>query len=361
MPQTFQVLRCYKCLTFQVHITKKANKFECKLCGEKQSIKRHYGFGTAKECRIHVQKLNGIRGEIDVLKETTYDDEFDNKRVDVQLNIENSDPKKSKWTDFVGKLEDTPAAGLSESMFLNAEVVLEVTKEVRKLGKRNNFKCPFISKSSNNNEHDIDNNRESCAKKEMDSYRLNASFPFSRQLHETNGNANFINSIESIPIKIESTIDQMDKRAPKKFLTPVVNNSKWAQFVETEVESEDQNDFYDTSETIEDENNDNLTSKDNTTKGSEHHEKYNFCIKNNKSSLFKTSYALKRKSEQEKNKNLSNSSIPNIAKQAQIMETDKIGSKDTPKIEYDHVQNPVTANTLFALCEDSELDKILDI
>lgn len=295
------------------------------------------------------------------MKETTCDDEFDSKRVDVQPNIENFEPKKSKWTDFVGKLEDIPAAGLSESMFLNAEVVLEVPKKVRKLGKRNNFRCPSISKSSNNNEHDMDNNREFSAKKEMDSYRLNASFPFSRQLHETNGNANFINSIESIPIKIESTKDQMDKRASKKFVTPVVNNSKWAQFVETEVESEDQDDFDDTSETIEDENNDNLTSKDNTTEGSEHHEKYNFCMKNNKSSLFKTSHALKRESELEKIKNLSNCFIPNVVKQAQIMETDKNGSKDTSKIEYDHVQNPITANTLFALCEDSELDKILDI
>ncbi|KAF9411029.1 hypothetical protein HW555_010075, partial [Spodoptera exigua] len=65
MPQIFQVLRCYKCFVFQVHQTKKSNKWECKLCGEKQSIKRHYGIGTAKDCRLHVQKLNTMRGEMD--------------------------------------------------------------------------------------------------------------------------------------------------------------------------------------------------------------------------------------------------------------------------------------------------------
>jgi hypothetical protein len=40
MPQEFQVLRCFSCETFQVDIVKKSNvKWQCKLCGEKQSIK----------------------------------------------------------------------------------------------------------------------------------------------------------------------------------------------------------------------------------------------------------------------------------------------------------------------------------
>lgn len=73
MPQIFQVLRCYKCLVFQVHQAKKSNKWECKLCGEKQSVKRHYGIGTAKDCRYHVQKLNCIRGEINELNYNSAD------------------------------------------------------------------------------------------------------------------------------------------------------------------------------------------------------------------------------------------------------------------------------------------------
>lgn len=45
----------------QVHIVKKTNKWECKLCGVKQSIIQVFGNGSSKECRIHVQKLNKSR------------------------------------------------------------------------------------------------------------------------------------------------------------------------------------------------------------------------------------------------------------------------------------------------------------
>lgn len=86
MPQEFHVLRCFKCETFQVivsassnqfilqtfinvsvllksqvHIVKKVNKWECKMCGVKQSIIQVYGNGSSKDCRMHVQKLNELR------------------------------------------------------------------------------------------------------------------------------------------------------------------------------------------------------------------------------------------------------------------------------------------------------------
>ena len=65
MPQTFQILRCFSCETFNVDIVKKSNlKWECKMCGEKQSIKHIYGTcDSAKECREIVQQLNQQRGE----------------------------------------------------------------------------------------------------------------------------------------------------------------------------------------------------------------------------------------------------------------------------------------------------------
>nr|CAD7456434.1 unnamed protein product [Timema tahoe] len=45
----------------QVQIVKKSNKWECKMCGEKQSVKQVYGRGSGKDCRAHVQKLNELR------------------------------------------------------------------------------------------------------------------------------------------------------------------------------------------------------------------------------------------------------------------------------------------------------------
>ncbi|MEE6478570.1 hypothetical protein FKM82_011877 [Ascaphus truei] len=64
MVQEFQVLRCSSCHTFQVQQVKKSKKWNCKLCGEKQSLIKIYGQGSGADCRHHVQKLNLLRGEV---------------------------------------------------------------------------------------------------------------------------------------------------------------------------------------------------------------------------------------------------------------------------------------------------------
>ncbi|KAJ8405300.1 hypothetical protein AAFF_G00322910 [Aldrovandia affinis] len=64
MAQEFHVLRCYSCQTFQVHQVKKSKKWNCKMCGEKQSISKVFGQGSGVDCRRHVQKLNSLRGEL---------------------------------------------------------------------------------------------------------------------------------------------------------------------------------------------------------------------------------------------------------------------------------------------------------
>lgn len=63
MVQEFNVLRCFSCQTFQVQQVKKAKKWTCKVCGEKQSLIKEFGRGAAADCRRHVQKLNALRGE----------------------------------------------------------------------------------------------------------------------------------------------------------------------------------------------------------------------------------------------------------------------------------------------------------
>ncbi|XP_038627196.1 MRN complex-interacting protein [Tachyglossus aculeatus] len=62
LPQRFQVLRCFSCRLFQVHQVKKSNKWNCKACGEKQSLLKVYGQGSGADCRSHVQKLNLMQG-----------------------------------------------------------------------------------------------------------------------------------------------------------------------------------------------------------------------------------------------------------------------------------------------------------
>ena len=41
---------------------KSTNKWACKLCGEKQSVKQIFFKGSGKECRIQVQQLNLAKG-----------------------------------------------------------------------------------------------------------------------------------------------------------------------------------------------------------------------------------------------------------------------------------------------------------
>lgn len=40
MPQVFRVVRCFSCEAFQVDQKKKVNKFVCKVCNSKQSVRK---------------------------------------------------------------------------------------------------------------------------------------------------------------------------------------------------------------------------------------------------------------------------------------------------------------------------------
>ena len=74
MPQEFQILRCFSCETFQVDIVKiKTVKWQCKMCGAKQSIKYTYGkSSSSKDCRVQTQYLNSKRGNISDLECDTF-------------------------------------------------------------------------------------------------------------------------------------------------------------------------------------------------------------------------------------------------------------------------------------------------
>uniref|UniRef100_V9L0T5 MRN complex-interacting protein N-terminal domain-containing protein n=1 Tax=Callorhinchus milii TaxID=7868 RepID=V9L0T5_CALMI len=64
MGPQFQALRCFSCKTFQVQQVKKSKRWNCKVCGETQSVLKVYGQGSGADCRHHVQKLNLLQGEM---------------------------------------------------------------------------------------------------------------------------------------------------------------------------------------------------------------------------------------------------------------------------------------------------------
>ncbi|KAI9551377.1 UPF0544 protein C5orf45-like protein [Daphnia sinensis] len=93
MPQEFCVHKCYSCSMFQVHILKKSsNKWTCKMCGEKQSVNKVFGQGSAKDCREHVQKLNLLKGMS--AEPVEHENEQDNKNKKKELcSLDNDDCK----------------------------------------------------------------------------------------------------------------------------------------------------------------------------------------------------------------------------------------------------------------------------
>ncbi|XP_041973874.1 MRN complex-interacting protein [Aricia agestis] len=127
MPQTFQVLKCYKCSIFQVHLEKKSNKWECKLCSEKQSIKRHYGFGTALECRGHVQKLNSMQGnKCDTVTQLDLDSDDDFECIQKDRKQCYS-KRKSKWLAFIDENDDKSDS--DQQSDCNIDIPVQVAKK----------------------------------------------------------------------------------------------------------------------------------------------------------------------------------------------------------------------------------------
>ncbi|XP_033727064.1 uncharacterized protein LOC117316536 [Pecten maximus] len=108
MPQEFQVLRCYQCSTFQVHQVKKAKKWSCKMCGEKQSVIKVFGRGVAADCRRHVQKLNSLRGEIEQVtfeSSPSYTSQ-EQSELSHQQMTEDNNPSVDRWSRFVTPYEE---------------------------------------------------------------------------------------------------------------------------------------------------------------------------------------------------------------------------------------------------------------
>nr|XP_015205498.1 PREDICTED: UPF0544 protein C5orf45 homolog [Lepisosteus oculatus] len=110
MVQEFQVLRCFTCKTFQVHQVKKSNKWNCKMCGEKQSLMKIYGQGSGADCRRHVQKLNAMRGEIiqaeedHACEQARFSEDIqsqdENLSIAVEPNVE-AEKEASCWSNYL--------------------------------------------------------------------------------------------------------------------------------------------------------------------------------------------------------------------------------------------------------------------
>ncbi|KAH8234925.1 hypothetical protein KR032_005825 [Drosophila birchii] len=108
MSQQIRVLQCIQCKMYQVDLVKKANKWECKICRQKQDLLKEFFRGSGPECRAKVQEMNLERGqqeervEENLFLAAQQQQQLDEEDGPVKQQ-ENNPPKasKSKWTDFV--------------------------------------------------------------------------------------------------------------------------------------------------------------------------------------------------------------------------------------------------------------------
>jgi len=118
MPQVQEVVRCYNCETFQAQIQKKIKKWTCKVCQEKQSLKKVYFTGLGAETRKVVMEYNMKRGEAAELKssllmeEPAHIDQEENNRRTSPANVQIS-VSGSKWSAFL-PADTEPKRGLRE-------------------------------------------------------------------------------------------------------------------------------------------------------------------------------------------------------------------------------------------------------
>ncbi|CAF0765886.1 unnamed protein product [Brachionus calyciflorus] len=117
MPQIFNIVKCYQCNMYQVDIDKKStNKWTCKLCGSKQSLKQIFFQGESKDCRLKVQQLNEMGSKIqeqiaetklNYLENQTNQQQHQNSYENnsnvsyQQQNILSNATKVSKWARFL--------------------------------------------------------------------------------------------------------------------------------------------------------------------------------------------------------------------------------------------------------------------
>ncbi|XP_072041813.1 uncharacterized protein [Amphiura filiformis] len=135
MPQVFMVTSCYACSVFQVQQVKKVPKWVCKMCGEKQSLKKEYGRGSGADCRKHVQKLNLLKVSVenDIPAETHpvdqdvlhnhYDDENDEECYEqAEEPFQESNPGASMWGQFINDPDEEITHELEPQTFPDFDV-----------------------------------------------------------------------------------------------------------------------------------------------------------------------------------------------------------------------------------------------
>ncbi|KAL4705017.1 hypothetical protein ACJJTC_009805 [Scirpophaga incertulas] len=317
----------YKIISsLKVHQTKKSNKFQCKLCGEKQSIKRHYGIGNGQECRLHVQKLNEVRGELQEVelseKESLYVKKIHNDIV-TAFNETNDNKEKQK----------------------NSEV-LELPKKKRQ---RNNVTLNKVEKMS-------------CKKKFIAKSEGTSYDTVSIIRESTKSNTSSTKSNES-QIKVDNNSFGCPSYGTclintkfNRFAPPLNQNSKWAKFTNDDdsERTEDEKHVTEMSDTVLLDLSDNETTRFCSTLSPEIDTDNNQMFLNNNNTcttIYKPFTPILKAVKEVDTPDI----IVDFKQNQYVYQSSKV------QIMQFYLVVPRISKTLFSLCDDSELDNYLSI
>lgn len=125
------MLRCFSCRSFQVQQVKKANRWSCKLCGEKQSLLKEFGRGSGAECRRHVQKLNALRGSMMEEQEYNSWSLWKESEADGENEAEGQRDKQvmptqvSRWSKYLDTPEEEDEDEEEENVLMDRQLLHE--------------------------------------------------------------------------------------------------------------------------------------------------------------------------------------------------------------------------------------------
>ncbi|KAJ3079373.1 hypothetical protein HDU99_010968 [Rhizoclosmatium hyalinum] len=239
----FQVVRCFQCSAFVVQQEKKSNKWQCTLCGSKQSVtKVYFESHVAADTRAAVQELNMRRGEneavrVNLLSESTAPANLTTTKP--PSNQSQSQSQLSKWKQFDDQIDnERDDTQQSDS---NIAFVHPASASVTSIGRKQHRKRAL----------NVDTD-QAPKKKAVPVQRVQAVGGLVSSTHNSEPRVSFSKPVSlsrppSVPatsllkpiVKQPTPITEKPKPA-----APISNkSSKWGAFVEEEGEKDEDNYF----------------------------------------------------------------------------------------------------------------------
>ncbi|XP_062909138.1 MRN complex-interacting protein isoform X1 [Mobula hypostoma] len=237
MAQRFQALRCCFCQTYQVQQVKKSKKWNCKLCGEKQSVLKVYGQGSGSDCRQHVQKLNMLRGmKMQAMEATTWSTEeprYSSDDCRPQKYCVENEPNQatSRWCVYLDqKHVEEPVeqeGGDDKIVYTDRQQFQTDMKNAISNRSKRKRGSHLDSEKLDTRGHCTPSNWKETARKKM---QLNSKINRGKNWNPENGEGSDI--LSKSKLEYSSPVQQVEKsQSDEAFLTKQPEASKWDKFL----------------------------------------------------------------------------------------------------------------------------------